>query len=102
MRPLLSKIEGFIAVERFQSLSDGCRILSLYFWRDEAAVTACPNLEPHRAARAAGRSGVFRDYRLRVAEVTRDYGMTARDQAPADSARHHGAPALDRPPTPTN
>jgi len=102
LRPLLSEIEGFIAVERFQSLSDGRRILSLYFWRDEAAVTACPNLEPHRAAQAAGISGVFRDYRLRVAEVTRDSGMTARDQAPAASARHKGAPAPDRLPTLTN
>ena len=102
LRPQLSEIDGFISIERFQSLSDERRILSLSFWRDEAAVTAWRNLEPHRTAQAAGRSGVFRDYRLRVAEVTRDYGMTARDQAPADSARHYGAPAPDRPPTPTN
>ena len=86
LRPQLSEIDGFISIERFQSLSDERRILSLSFWRDEAAVTAWRNLEPHRAAQAAGRLGVFRDYRLRV----------------ADSARHHGAPAPDRPPTPTN
>ena len=102
LRPRLRKVVSIISIERFQSLSDERRILLLSFWRDEAAVTAWRNLEPHRAAQAAGRSGVFRDYRLRVAEVTRDYGMTGRDQAPADSARHHGAPAPDRPPTPTN
>ena len=90
LRPLLSEIDGFISIERFQSLTDERRILSLSFWRDEAAIAAWRNLEQHRGAQAAGRSGVFRDYRLRVAEVTRDYGMTARDQAPADSARHHG------------
>ena len=101
LRPLLSEIDGFISIERFQSLSDERRILSLSFWRDETAITAWRNLEPHRAAQAAGRSGLFRDYRLRGAEVSRDYGMTARDQAPADSAHHHGAPVPDRPPTPT-
>ncbi|MGB1005552.1 MAG: antibiotic biosynthesis monooxygenase family protein [Thalassobaculaceae bacterium] len=100
LRPLLSEVDGFISIERFQSLSDERRILSLSFWRDEAAVTAWRNLEPHRGAQAAGRSGVFRDYRLRVAEVTRDYGMTARDQAPADSAHRHGALAPDEPPKP--
>ncbi len=66
-------------------------MLSLSFWRDEAAIRAWRQLETHRAAQSAGRRSVFRDYRLRVAEVLRDYGMTARDQAPPDSRAHHKA-----------
>lgn len=85
LRPLLDEIDGFVSIERFQSLSDDGRVLSLSFWRDEAAVKAWRNVEAHRGAQAAGRGGVFRDYRLRVAEVVRDYGMMERDEAPVDS-----------------
>lgn len=94
LKPLLETIDGFISVERFQSLTDPGKILSLSFWRDEAAVLAWRNLEAHRAAQAAGRGGVFADYRLRVASVMRDYGLRERDEAPADSLNHH-APASD-------
>lgn len=90
LAPLLRQIDGFISIERFQSLSDEGRVLSLSFWRDEAAVAAWRNLDAHRAAQAAGRAGVFRDYRLRVAQVVRDYGMQAREEAPADSRLAHG------------
>lgn len=89
LRPLLDDIDGFISIERFQSLADPDRILSLSFWRDEAAILAWRRLEKHRAAQAAGRAQVFRDYRLRVAGVIRDYGMTARDEAPPDSRARH-------------
>lgn len=89
LRPLLDAIDGFVSIERFQSLADPDRILSLSFWRDEAAVAAWRRLEKHRAAQAAGRGAVFRDYRLRVAEVARDYGMTERDQAPRASRMAH-------------
>jgi len=85
LRPELERIDGFISIERFQSLVDETKILSLSFWRDEEAVKAWRNVEHHRQAQKAGRDGVFRDYRLRVASVLRDYGMTERDQAPADS-----------------
>ncbi|MDT0684166.1 antibiotic biosynthesis monooxygenase [Roseicyclus sp. F158] len=91
LRPLLDEIDGFISIERYQSLADPDRILSLSFWRDEAAILAWRQLETHRAAQSAGRTDIFRDYRLRVAEVLRDYGMTARDQAPKDSRAHHDA-----------
>lgn len=90
LAPLLGEIDGFISIERFQSLREEGRILSLSFWRDEAAVAAWRKLEAHRAAQAEGRARVFRDYRLRVAEVVRDYGMRDRAQAPADSRRVHG------------
>jgi heme-degrading monooxygenase HmoA len=93
LKPLLETIDGFISVERFQSLTDPAKMLSLSFWRDEAAVLAWRNLEPHRAAQAAGRGGVFADYRLRVASVIRDYGHRERDEAPADSREHHGSAA---------
>ncbi len=89
LRPLLATIDGFVSIERFQSLADPDRILSLSFWRDEAAITAWRRLEKHRVAQAAGRGAVFRNYRLRVAEVVRDYGMTQRDQAPRDSRDAH-------------
>jgi heme-degrading monooxygenase HmoA len=85
LRPELERIDGFISIERFQSLVDETKILSLSFWRDEAAVKAWRNVERHRQAQKAGREGVFRDYRLRVASVLRDYGMTERAEAPADS-----------------
>ncbi|MEZ5961108.1 MAG: antibiotic biosynthesis monooxygenase [Hyphomonadaceae bacterium] len=88
LRPLLDEIDGFISIERFQSVSDEERVLSLSFWRDEEAVARWRNIEAHRVAQSAGRESVFRDYRLRVAEVVRDYGMRERDEAPADSRAH--------------
>lgn len=87
--PQLERIDGFVSVERFESLSRPGKLLSLSFWRDEAAVAAWRNLEAHRAAQAKGRAGIFADYRLRVAAVLRDYGMTERAQAPGDSRGFH-------------
>ena len=89
LRPLLDTIDGFVSIERFRSLSTPGKILSLSFWRDENAVAQWRQAEAHRAAQAAGRDGVFHDYRLRVAGVLRDYGMAERAQAPADSVRFH-------------
>ena len=85
LRPLAEQIDGFISIERFQSLADPEKLLSLSVWRDEAAVREWRNVAEHRIAQAAGRNDIFRDYQLRIAEVIRDYGMTARDEAPADS-----------------
>jgi heme-degrading monooxygenase HmoA len=90
LRPLLEQIDGFISIERFQSVANPEKILSLSFWRDEAAVRQWRNLEEHRRVQEAGRESIFADYRLRVAEVMRDYGMTERAQAPADSRQTHG------------
>jgi heme-degrading monooxygenase HmoA len=90
LRPVLEKIEGFISVERFESLYEPGKILSVSFFRDEAALDAWRNTEAHRAAQALGRGKVFADYRLRVAAVIRDYGMNERDQAPSDSRTAHG------------
>jgi heme-degrading monooxygenase HmoA len=89
LRPLLDDIDGFISIERFESLSQPGKILSLSFWRDEAAVQQWRRLAEHRVAQARGRGGVFADYRLRVAGVIRDYGMFEREQAPADSREFH-------------
>ncbi|MBU4632280.1 antibiotic biosynthesis monooxygenase family protein [Pseudomonas chlororaphis] len=89
LKPLLLEIDGFISIERFQSLSEPDKLLSLSFWRDEQAVEAWRTLERHRTAQALGRTQVFADYRLRVAAVARDYGLTQRDQAPADSRQAH-------------
>jgi len=91
--PMLKAIDGFISVERFESLAKPGKILSLSFFRDEAAVMAWRNTLQHREAQAAGRGGVFADYRLRVAHVLRDYGLNERDQAPADSRAVHDQPA---------
>jgi heme-degrading monooxygenase HmoA len=78
----LAEIDGFLSIERFQSMSDPEKLLSLSFWRDETAVARWRSLEQHRAAQAQGRATIFRDYRLRVAAVARDYGMKRREQAP--------------------
>ena len=89
LKPRLEGIDGFISIERFESLSVPGKILSLSFWRDEEAVGAWRNSAEHRAAQEAGRHGVFADYRLRVAAVLRDYGMFERAEAPADSQEWH-------------
>ena len=89
LRPELERIEGFISIERFASLTTEGKILSLSVWRDEDAVRRWRNLAEHRAAQARGRAGIFADYRLRVAGVIRDYGMTDRREAPADSRSVH-------------
>ena len=87
LRPLLENIDGFLSIERFQSLTTPGKVLSLSFWRDEEAVRQWRNLEPHREAQRAGRQSIFQDYRLRVAHVLRDYGMNEREQAPEDSKK---------------
>ena len=89
MRPLIDQIDGFISVERFQSLTTPGKLLSLSFFRDEAAVQEWRALTAHRGAQAKGRAGVFSDYRLKVAHVIRDYGMFDREQAPVDSKAVH-------------
>ena len=89
LRPILEEIDGFISVERFQSLTDPKKILSLSFFRDEEAVRQWRNTMAHRAAQSKGRSGIFEGYRLRIASVIRDYGMDERDEAPADSRAVH-------------
>jgi heme-degrading monooxygenase HmoA len=91
LRPLLLQMDGFISIERFESLTQPGKILSLSFWRDEAAVAQWRNLDEHRRMQAAGREAIFADYRLRVAQVLRDYGMDERAEAPADSRTAHGA-----------
>ncbi len=90
LRPLLAEMDGFISIERFESLTQPGKILSLSFWRDEEAVSAWRRLESHRAVQAAGRRSIFADYRLRVATVLRDYGLNDRAEAPEDSRTAHG------------
>ncbi|MEO0822512.1 MAG: antibiotic biosynthesis monooxygenase [Pseudomonadota bacterium] len=85
LRPELEAIDGFLSVERFESLTTPGKLVSISFWRDEAAVAAWRNRPEHRASQAAGRSGMMTGYRIRVAAVLRDYGLEARAQAPADS-----------------
>jgi heme-degrading monooxygenase HmoA len=90
LRPILEKIDGFISVERFESLTEPGKILSLSFFRDETALAAWRNIEQHRSAQARGRATLFKDYRLRIAGVIRDYGLNDRAQAPPDSLAKHG------------
>jgi heme-degrading monooxygenase HmoA len=85
LRAELEQIDGFISIERFESLTMRGKILSLSFWRDEQAVKAWRTVEAHRAAQRQGRAEIFADYRLRIGHVLRDYGMFERDQAPEDS-----------------
>jgi len=91
LRPELEKFDGFISIERFESLTNRGKMLSLSIWRDEDAVKRWRQFEGHRIAQAKGRGRIFADYRLRVASVIRDYGMSEREQAPADSRAVHDA-----------
>lgn len=91
LRPELDTVDGFFSIERFQSMSEPQKLLSLSFWRDENAIRTWRNSPSHRATQAKGRAGVFTDYRLRIASVVRDYGMTDRAEAPADSRAAHRA-----------
>jgi len=89
LRPELEKLDGFVSIERFESLTNEGKMLSLSIWRDEEAVKRWRQFEGHRLAQAKGRAGIFADYRLRVASVIRDYGMSEREQAPVDSRAIH-------------
>ena len=89
LRVDLEKIDGFLSIERFESVTNRGKFLSLSFWRDEAAVRAWRNLANHRHAQAEGRARIFSNYRIRVASVIRDYGMDARADAPDDSRKVH-------------
>jgi len=89
LRPMVEGIDGFISIERFQSLAQPEKILSLSFWRDEEAIREWRNISEHRQAQHDGRNGIFADYRLRIANVIRDYGMRDREQAPDDSRALH-------------
>ena len=90
LRPLLADLDGFLSIERFESLSTPGKLLSLSFWRDEAAVAQWRQTEAHRGAQTRGRAEVLADYRLRIAGVVRDYGLREREQAPTDSRTRHG------------
>ena len=92
LRAKLDKLDGFISIERFESVTTPGKFVSISFWRDEAAVAAWRNVEGHRIAQARGRAGIFADYRIRVASVTRDYSMNLRNEAPADSREIHNKP----------
>jgi heme-degrading monooxygenase HmoA len=90
LKPRLEQIDGFISIERFQSLTEPSKVLSLSFWRDDAAIAEWRRVDAHRMAQAKGRSELLRDYRLRIAAVVRDYGLNERAEAPADSKERHG------------
>jgi len=86
----LAKAEGFISLERFESITTKGKFVSLQFWKDEESVKKWRNLQKHRAAQKQGRGGIFASYRLRIASVVRDYALDERAQAPADSVSVHG------------
>ncbi|MES2366010.1 MAG: antibiotic biosynthesis monooxygenase [Pseudomonadota bacterium] len=90
LRPLLEEIEGFISIERFESLTTKGKYLSLSYWKDEESIRTWRNMEGHRKVQAKGRDGVFAEYRIRVAHVVRDYGLEERNEAPEDSQAAHG------------
>lgn len=89
LRPELEKIKGFISIERFQSLNNPNKILSLSFYENEASLDEWRNLHVHRNAQGKGRGELFEGYRIRIVSVVRDYGMFERDEAPKDSRDLH-------------
>ena len=90
LKPELDKAEGFVSIERFESLTTPGKFVSLQCWRDEASVSKWRNVQKHREAQAKGRGGIFASYRLRIASVIRDYTLGERSQAPSDSRSLHG------------
>ena len=90
LRPFLAEVDGFISIERFESLTEPGKMLSLSFWRDEESVRQWRNLEAHRKSQDQGRKAIFADYRLSVAQVIRSYGLHDRAEAPDDSRKVHG------------
>jgi heme-degrading monooxygenase HmoA len=90
MKPMVDQIDGFLSVERFQSLTNPDKLLSISFFRDEDALDRWRKLAAHRRAQAQGRAGIFTDYHLRIAHVIRDYGMFEREEAPDDSRASQG------------
>jgi heme-degrading monooxygenase HmoA len=90
LKPELDQAEGFISLERFESIAAPGKFVSLQFWRDEESVRRWRNLQQHREAQRKGRGGIFASYRLRIAGVLRDYAMDRRDEAPRDSVAAHG------------
>ena len=90
LNPLVKDFDGFLSIERFQSITNPAKFVSLSFWRDEEAVRKWRNVQQHREAQAKGRGGIFASYRLRIASVIRDYQIDKREQAPADSRKVHG------------
>jgi len=91
LKPALSQVPGFVSIERFQSVSQPEKVLSLSFWENEESIAQWRNVEAHRMAQQEGRTGIFDHYRLRVAQVLRDYGMNDRTQAPNDSQIIHAS-----------
>lgn len=89
LRPELDKIKGFISIERFQSFHDPEKVLSLSFWENEESIQQWRSLEMHRISQSKGRKEIFKDYHLRIANVSRDYGMFDRKEAPKDSQNFH-------------
>ena len=87
LRPQVERIEGFISIERFASVTQPGKFLSLSFWRDEQSIERWRGVGTHRQAQQAGRDTIFADYRLRVAQVVRDYGLRDRAQAPTDAGK---------------
>lgn len=89
LKPMLKEVDGFISIERFESLAEPGKYLSLSFWRDEKAIEQWRNIEAHRLAQQQGREKIFQYYRLRVAQILRDYDSGQSEQRPADSALRH-------------
>ena len=90
LKPELDKAEGFISLERFESITTPGKFVSLQFWQDEESVKKWRNVQKHREAQAKGRRGIFSGYRLRICQVIRDYGLDERGEAPRDSVATHG------------
>lgn len=85
LRGFLANRDGFISIERFSSLTEEGKLVSLSFWRDEQSIREWRNLMEHRTAQRKGKRSLFSNYRIRVAKVIRDYTGTERDEAPSDS-----------------
>lgn len=89
LRVELQKIKGFISIEKYESATHPGKILSLSFFEDEESIAEWRNVTLHRQAQSQGRALFYRDYRIRIAHVMRDYSLAERSQAPVDSVQYH-------------
>jgi heme-degrading monooxygenase HmoA len=72
LKPILESIDGFIDNERFESKLREGWLLSHSTWRDEKSVIRWRTQSEHHHVQELGRFEIFRDYHLRVGEVTSD------------------------------
>ena len=97
LKLLLSDAKGFIHSERFSSLNEEGKLLSLNVWENEESVKKWRNELHHRMSQSEGRERLFENYRITVAYVIREYDDYNRREAQEEYNEYfHNKQADDR------